>query len=144
MLAQALPLHVERVLLALDASDFGCELPARLFERCRITIAQRLGPAPEGCATVCRTQRLEQRVVAQPRARDREELRTDRCVRVGQLLWVDERRIAGEIRSHPVGRAICTDGSHRQYLPHREARLGQPVDECTTAAPQRRIERGHG
>jgi hypothetical protein len=83
VVAQALPLQVKRVLLALDAGDFGCELAARLLERRRITIAQRHGPAPEGFASVRRAERLEQRVVPQPGAGDREELRTERCVRVG-------------------------------------------------------------
>ena len=143
VLAQALPLHVKRVLLALDMSDFRRQLTARRFERRRITIAQRHRPIPEGCPAVRHAERLEQRVVAQPGAGDREELRTDRCVRIGHLRGIEEGGVAGKIRPHPVRRAICTDGSDGQYLPYGEPPLGQPVDEGAAAATERCIERGH-
>ena len=66
--AQALPLHVERVLLALDTVHLGGELAGRRLERRRIAITQRHRPAPERCTSLRLAERLEQRVVAQPRS----------------------------------------------------------------------------
>ncbi len=104
--AQLVPLHVKGILLAFDARDFGRELVDCLRERLRRPVAQRRRPAPERRPAVRARQRLEQRVVMQPGAGGRQELRVDRRVRIGQLRGIDERRVARAVRAHPVGGPI--------------------------------------
>ena len=141
MVAQAVPLHIEPVLLAFDERHLGGESRARRSECLRLAVPQPLRPAPEGRARLRARQRFEQRVVGEPRGARLEKSGLARRGRVGQLGGIEQRRVPRAIRARPEGRAVGAAGTDRQHLPDGKAGGREPVDERAAAAPERRLER---
>ena len=141
--AQPVPLHVEPVLLALEARHLGREFSRSPRERLGLAIAQRGWPLPERRPGVRACERFEQRVVAEPRGGRRQELRIDGTGRIRQLRRVEKCGVPGAVGAHPVGRAILAHRARGQDLPDGKPRLSQPVDQGAPAAPERCLERGH-
>ena len=50
---------------------------------------------------------------------------------------IDERRVARVVRARPVRGAVLARRPERQHLPHREARVGEPVDEAVRRGAER-------
>jgi hypothetical protein len=105
VLPQPAPLTREPVLLLPDALDDVRELAVRAGHRLRLAVAILGGPFPPRRAAVNRAQRLEARVVVEPVSRRFDEVTVRGRIGtrvVGRLVAVDERRIASEVRAHPV------------------------------------------
>src|SRR5262249_28731189 len=141
VVAEPPPLHGERELLFLQAVELGTEIAASAIERGGLAVAILRGPLPPWLPVQRPAPPFEARVSIQPIAVWPEKRAEVAGAEVGQLIAIDQQRIAGGIGAHPIRRAIRARRAERQELPHGEAGGGEPVDERATAAPERGIER---